>query len=95
MPLNKEYPTKNTIVTPKVNHHTLHSPLGVDMWAKEIDTMCLHESPSNLKNKLGFHLQEPKISSPSICVITIVKDEPGVYFLNYDYKLLQVTKLSY
>jgi hypothetical protein len=26
MLLNKRYPTKNTIVTPKVNHHTLHSP---------------------------------------------------------------------
>ncbi len=56
MPLNKGYPTKNTIVTPKVNHHTLHSPLGVGMWVKEIDTMCLHESPFNLKNKFEFHL---------------------------------------
>jgi hypothetical protein len=26
MPLNKGYPIKNTIVKPKVNHHTLHSP---------------------------------------------------------------------
>jgi hypothetical protein len=26
MPLNKGYPSKNTIVTPKVSHHTLHSP---------------------------------------------------------------------
>jgi hypothetical protein len=26
MPLNKGYPTKNTIVTPKMSHHTLHSP---------------------------------------------------------------------
>jgi hypothetical protein len=25
MPLNKGYPTKNTIMKPKVNHHTLHS----------------------------------------------------------------------
>jgi hypothetical protein len=29
MPLNKGYPTKNTIVTPKASHHTLHSPWGV------------------------------------------------------------------
>jgi hypothetical protein len=27
MPLNKGCLTKNTIVTPKVNHHALHSPL--------------------------------------------------------------------
>jgi hypothetical protein len=25
MPLNKGYPTNNTIVTPKVSHHNLHS----------------------------------------------------------------------
>jgi hypothetical protein len=80
MPLNKGYPTKNTIATPKMSHHTLHSPMDVDMWVKEIDTMCLHESHPNLKNKLGFHLREPKISSPSICVIIVVKDELDVYF---------------
>jgi len=35
MLLNKGYPTKNTIVTPKMNHHTLHSlPLQVKMWHK-------------------------------------------------------------
>ncbi len=36
MSLNKGYPTKNTIVTPKVNHHTLHSP-----WLVLINMMSL------------------------------------------------------
>jgi hypothetical protein len=32
MPLNKGYPIKNTIVTPKVSHHTLQSPSALPLW---------------------------------------------------------------
>jgi hypothetical protein len=35
----------------------------------------LCESLSDFRNKFGFHLQKPKILSPSMCVILVVKDE--------------------
>jgi hypothetical protein len=45
MPLNKGCPTKNTIVTPKVSHHTLHSPsCGLLVGFMSTET----------KSKLGF-----------------------------------------
>ncbi len=40
MPLNKGYLAKNTIVTPKVSHHTLHSP---SMWKE--NHFSLYSSP--------------------------------------------------
>jgi hypothetical protein len=49
------------------------SILGVDM----IVFMWI---PFNPKNKFSFYLQEPKISSLSMCVILIVNNEPNAYF---------------
>jgi hypothetical protein len=50
------------------------------LWWKKLTRLCLCESPSNLGNKYNFHLQEPKISSFSMCGILIVKYEPIAYF---------------
>jgi hypothetical protein len=48
MPLNKGYPIENTIVTPKVNHHTLHSP----SYGLSIEGFMLIE----IDSKLGFEI---------------------------------------
>ncbi len=41
---------------------------------------CLCESPFNRRAKFAFHLQEPRMSSPSICVTLIVQTDPEEYF---------------
>jgi hypothetical protein len=47
---------------------------------REIHTVMLCESPSNLTAWFDFRLQEPKISSPSTCANLIVQVKPGEYF---------------
>jgi hypothetical protein len=46
MPLNNVYPTKNNIVTPKMNNHTLHSL----SYGLSIEGFMLTE----IDSKLGF-----------------------------------------
>ncbi len=58
MPLNKGYPTKNTIVTPKVNHHTLHSP----SYGLSIEGFM----PTKTNSKLGFKRKDVNNLRPSI-----------------------------
>jgi hypothetical protein len=47
---------------------------------KKFTQSCLCKSPSNQGPRFTFHLQEPKISSPSICAILIMQANPGEYF---------------
>jgi hypothetical protein len=47
---------------------------------KKLTWLCLCESLSNPRGKFGFHLQEPKISSPFLYEILIMKDELDAYF---------------
>ncbi len=56
------------------------SNLGVDTWVRKIDTIAPMWIPFDPKGKLDFHLQEPKISSLSICVILVVKEKLSPYF---------------
>jgi hypothetical protein len=48
-------------------------------WEK-LTWLCLCESLFYFKTKSNFCSQKPTISSPSMCVILIVKDEPNAYF---------------
>jgi len=47
---------------------------------KKITRSCFNESPFDMGARFAFHLQEPKISSPSMCMILTMQDNPRAYF---------------
>ncbi len=47
---------------------------------KKFTWSCLCESPFDMGARFAFHLQEPKISSPSMCVTLAMQDNPKAYF---------------
>jgi len=74
MPLNKGYLAKNTIVTPKVSHHILHSPnmckenhfslylSPITNHGGELCNKCKHVSTLLISIKQGFFCDVVKVT---------------------------------
>jgi hypothetical protein len=88
MPLNKGYPTKNTIMTPKVSHHTLHSPTHEPIHHVLKDDLGEVKCMLNFKNLVGAQISkffEPLFMGTKAFMHATKKGD-AFFFMHFYYK---------